>query len=40
MFYESECWAVGLKTEHSASVAGMRMQKWMCGVTREDRIRN
>jgi len=28
-----------MKIEQRMSVAGMRMRKWMSGVTREDRVR-
>ncbi|KAK9118568.1 hypothetical protein Scep_016661 [Stephania cephalantha] len=40
MLYGSECWAVKQQQLHKMNVAEMRMLRWMCGKTREDRIRN
>ncbi|KAF3628949.1 putative prolyl 4-hydroxylase 3 [Capsicum annuum] len=40
MLYGVECWSV--KTSHiqKLKVAEMRMLRWMCGLTRADRVRN
>lgn len=40
VLYGSECWAVKEKDERLLHVNEMRMLRWMCGVTRLDRIRN
>ena len=40
MMYGSETWAVKRTHERKLDVAEMRMLRWMCGVTRRDRIRN
>jgi hypothetical protein len=40
MLYAIECWAVKNQLEKKRSLALMRMLRWMCGKTREDRIRN
>ena len=40
MLYSSETWAVKKTQERKMEVAEMRMLRWMCGVTRKDRIRN
>nr|XP_049693490.1 uncharacterized protein LOC126054017 [Helicoverpa armigera] len=38
--YGSETWAVTKRHIHTIQVAEMKMLRWMCGVTRLDRIRN
>jgi hypothetical protein len=38
--YESECWAMKKMNERKLHVAEMRMLRWMCGVTRMDKVRN
>ncbi|PHT81191.1 hypothetical protein T459_14206 [Capsicum annuum] len=40
MLYEAECWPV--KNSHilTLKVAEMRMLRWMCGLTRRDKVRN
>ncbi|XP_045458246.1 uncharacterized protein LOC123668558 [Melitaea cinxia] len=38
--YESECWATKVTAERRVHAAEMRMLRWLCGVTRKDRIRN
>lgn len=38
--YGSETWAVTRKNVHTIQVAEMKMLRWMCGVTRRDKIRN
>jgi len=40
VLYGSECWAVDKKIERRMSVTEMGTLRWMCGMTREDRIRN
>ena len=40
MLYGSETWAVKKTQEKKMNIAEMRMLRWMCGVTRRDRIRN
>ena len=40
MLYGSETWAVKAGQERKMNVAEMRMLRWMCGITRRDRIRN
>jgi hypothetical protein len=35
-----ECWATKARDERRLLVTEMRMLRWMCGVTRMDRIRN
>ena len=40
MMYGAETWAVKKRQEKKLDVAEMRMLRWMCGVTRRDRIRN
>ncbi|CAG9134626.1 unnamed protein product [Plutella xylostella] len=40
MLYGAECWATKVMSdERRMHVAEMRMLRWMCGVTRKDRIR-
>ncbi|KAH1228828.1 26S proteasome regulatory subunit 8 A [Glycine max] len=36
----TECWAVKNQHETKVGVAEMRMLRWMCGKTRQDKIRN
>lgn len=38
--YASETWAVTMSQERKLDVAEMRMLRFMCGVTRMDKIRN
>ena len=40
LLYGSETWAMKKAQERKIEVAEMRMLRWMCGVTRSDRIRN
>ena len=40
MMYGAETWAVKKTQEKKLDVAEMRMLRWMCGVTRRDKIRN
>nr|XP_053619323.1 uncharacterized protein LOC128680302 [Plodia interpunctella] len=40
VLYGSECWATKVTDERRLPVAEMRMLRWMCGVTRMDKIRN
>ena len=40
MLYGTECWATMKQHVDKMSVAEMRMLKWMCGKTRQDKIRN
>ncbi|KAL5157933.1 Obg-like ATPase 1 [Glycine soja] len=40
ILYGIECWAVKSQHETKVGVAEMRMLRWMCGKTRQDKIRN
>ena len=40
MLYEAECWPVKNSHIQKLKVAEMRMLRWMCGLTRRDRVRN
>ena len=40
LLYGSETWALKKTQERKIEVAEMRMLRWMCGVTKLDRIRN
>ncbi|CAH0703262.1 unnamed protein product [Spodoptera exigua] len=40
LLYGSECWALKKTDEKRLHVAEMRMLRWMCGVTRMDKVRN
>ncbi|KAL5128566.1 Craniofacial development protein 2 [Glycine soja] len=40
ILYGTECWAVKTQHENKVGVAEMRMLRWMCGKTRQDKIRN
>ncbi|KAL5137687.1 Craniofacial development protein 2 [Glycine soja] len=40
ILYGTECWAVKSQLENKVGVAEMRMLRWMCGKTRQDKIRN
>ncbi|KAH1257526.1 Transposon TX1 uncharacterized protein [Glycine max] len=40
ILYGTECWAVKSQHENKVGVAEMRMLQWMCGKTRQDKIRN
>ncbi|KAH1257632.1 hypothetical protein GmHk_03G007566 [Glycine max] len=40
ILYGTECWAVNSQHENKVGVAEMRMLRWMCGKTRQDKIRN
>ena len=40
MLYGTKCWVTKKQQVIKMSVAEMRMLRWMCGKTRNDRIRN
>ncbi|KAL5139739.1 LINE-1 retrotransposable element ORF2 protein [Glycine soja] len=40
ILYGTECWAVKSQHETKVGVAEMRMLRWMCDKTRQDKIRN
>ena len=40
MLYGTKCWATKKQHVDKMSVAKMRMLRWMCGKTRQDRIMN
>ena len=40
MYGMAETWATTRRQEARLEVNEMRMQRWMCGVTRSDKIRN
>ena len=40
MLYRAETWATTKRQESRIEVNEMRMLRWMCGVTRKDKIRN
>ena len=40
MIYGAETWATTKRQEKRIEVTEMRMLRWMCGVTRKDKIRN
>ena len=40
ILYGTECWTVKSQHENKVGVAEMRMLWWMCGKTRQDKIRN
>ena len=40
MMYGAETWALKKAQEKKLEVAEMRMLRWMCGVTKLDKIRN
>ena len=40
LLYGAETWATTRRQEARLEVNEMRMQRWMCGVTRRDNIRN
>ena len=40
MLYGAETWATMKRQEKRIEVTEMRMLRWMCGVTRKDKIRN
>lgn len=40
VLYGSECWATKERDERRVHATEMRMLRWMCGVTRMDKIRN
>ena len=40
ILYGTECWAVKSQHENKVGVAEMRMLRWMCGKTRQGKIRN
>lgn len=40
LMYGAETWAVTKAQERKLEVAEMRMIRWMCGLTRRDRVRN
>jgi len=39
MLYGTECKAVKNQYEHKLSIDEMRMLRWICGKTRQDRVR-
>ncbi|VDP32668.1 unnamed protein product [Heligmosomoides polygyrus] len=40
LLYGSECWALGKAQERQLHAAEMRMLKWACRWTRQDKVRN
>jgi hypothetical protein len=40
MLYGAECWPTKRRHAQQLGVAEMRMLRWMCGHTRNDRVRN
>ena len=40
MLYGAETWPIKKEQERRMEVSEMRMLRWMCGVTRSDKIRN
>ena len=40
LMYGTEIWALKKAQENKLEVAEMRMLRWMCGVTKLDKIRN
>lgn len=40
MLYETKCWMVKNPHENKARVVDMMMLCWMCGKTRQDKIKN
>ena len=40
LFYDAETWSTTRGQEARLEVSEMRMLRWMCGVTRRDKIRN
>ena len=40
LMYGAETWALKKAQENKLEVAAMRMLRWMCGVTKLDKIRN
>ena len=40
MLYGAETWATTKRQESRIEVNEIRMLRWMCGVTRKDKIRN
>ncbi|RZC17970.1 Malignant T-cell-amplified sequence 1, partial [Glycine soja] len=40
ILYGTKCWAVKSQHENKVGAAEMRMLRWMCGKTRQDKIRN
>ena len=40
LMYGAETWALKKAQENNLEVAEMRMLRWMCGVTKLDKIRN
>ena len=40
LLYSVETWAISKKEEQKLDTNEMQMQRWMCGVTRKDKIRN
>ena len=40
LMYRAETWALKKAQERKLEVAEIRMLRWMCGVTRLDKIRN
>ncbi|XP_070010103.1 uncharacterized protein [Nicotiana sylvestris] len=40
MLYGAKCWPVKNSPVQKMRVAEMRMLRWMCGCTRQDRIKN
>ena len=40
MLYGAECWHTKIQHVQQLSVVEIRMLRWICGVTRMDRVRN
>ena len=40
LMYSSETWPITKAQERKLEVAEMKMLRWMCGITRRDRVRN
>ena len=40
MIYGSETWGVTKVQDNKMTVVEMRLLRWMCGVTKKDKLRN